>query len=90
HHPEGKVAAYTRVCDCRKPGIAMIEEAARVYPIDWNQSFFVGDRSSDIDCAIAAKIRGFQILSDQYEMHPMPFANIHDLSEVLNFIPAKT
>jgi D-glycero-D-manno-heptose 1,7-bisphosphate phosphatase len=84
HHPEAKVEAYRKECDCRKPGIAMLTAAAKDFSIDWEKSFFVGDRSSDIDCAINAKIRGFQILSHQYEMHPHPTANIKGLGDVLN------
>lgn len=86
HHPEGKVLEYRKNCDCRKPGIAMLTQAAKDFPIDWEKSFFVGDRSSDIDCAINARIRGFQILSDQYEMHPHPTANIKGLGDVLNHL----
>jgi D-glycero-D-manno-heptose 1,7-bisphosphate phosphatase len=86
HHPQGQVPAYTKECDCRKPGIAMLTQAGRDFSIDWEKSFFVGDRSSDIDCAINAKIRGYQILSDQYEMHAKPTANINDLSDVLNHL----
>lgn len=86
HHPEAKVPEYRKACECRKPGIAMLLEAARDFGIDWEKSFFVGDRSSDIDCAIKAKIRGFQIHSDQYELHPNPFANIKSLKDVLGYI----
>ena len=86
HHPEAKIPEYRKVCDCRKPRIAMLLEAARDFGVDWEKSFFVGDRASDIDCAINAKIRGFQIHSDQYEMHPNPFANITTLKDVLNHV----
>ncbi len=86
HHPEAKVAAYRRSCECRKPGIALLNQAKIDFSIDWERSFFVGDRSSDIDCAINAKIKGFQIISQQYEMHPSPFANIQALSDVLAYL----
>src|SRR5690606_24976052 len=86
HHPEAKVPEYRQACECRKPGIAMLQAAGRDFSIDWEGSFFVGDRSSDIDCAIKAGIRGFQIHSDQYEMHPKPFANIQGLADVLRFV----
>lgn len=86
HHPDGSVAAYAQSCDCRKPGIALLTQASKDFVIDWEKSFFVGDRSSDIDCAINAKIRGFQIESD-YDMHKSPFANIKNLASVLNYLP---
>ncbi len=87
HHPDAKVLEYKKECDCRKPGIAMLNQAKNDFAIDWDKSFFVGDRSSDIDCAINAKIKGFQIHSDQYEMHAAPFANIKSLADVLSYLP---
>lgn len=86
HHPEAKVLEYKQACECRKPGTAMLKQAQNDFAIDMEKSFFVGDRSSDIDCAINGKVKGFQIHSDQYEMHPTPFANIHSLSDVLNYL----
>ena len=37
-------------CACRKPGIAMIEAAAREHAIDLGASFIIGDKESDIVC----------------------------------------
>ena len=85
HHPDGTVPAYAIACDCRKPGIALLQKAAEDFAIDWSKSFFVGDRRSDIECAEKAKIPGFQILSGQYEVHPHPFANIQGLADVLTY-----
>lgn len=86
HHPEAKVLEYRMNCECRKPGTAMIKAAQKDFAIDLDKSFFVGDRSSDIDCAINANVRGFQIHSDQYEMHVKPFANIKSLKDILSFV----
>ncbi len=85
HHPFGEVPAYAKTCNCRKPGTALLEQAGKDFAIDWQKSFFVGDRATDIDCAINAKIRGFQI-SSRYEMHSNPFANIDNLHAVLPFL----
>ena len=35
-------------CECRKPGIALLLEAAREWNLDLSRSYFVGDRESDI------------------------------------------
>src|SRR5207244_3957979 len=43
HRPEEE-------CACRKPGIAMIEDAAREHAIDLRASFIIGDKESDVDC----------------------------------------
>jgi D-glycero-D-manno-heptose 1,7-bisphosphate phosphatase len=44
-------------CDCRKPKPGMLLRAAAAHQIDLNQSFMVGDRWRDIDCAHAAGCR---------------------------------
>jgi D-glycero-D-manno-heptose 1,7-bisphosphate phosphatase len=89
HHPEAKVLEYKKTCDCRKPGTALLTEAGRDFAIDWSKSFLVGDRSSDIECAFNGNIKGFQIQSDQYDMHPSPFAFIKSLADVLLYLPVE-
>lgn len=37
-------------CDCRKPGFAFLEKAAKEHSVDIGQSWIVGDRESDILC----------------------------------------
>jgi D-glycero-D-manno-heptose 1,7-bisphosphate phosphatase len=48
HHPDGRVAEYARVCDCRKPGRGMIDRAARDLGLDPARSFVVGDKWLDV------------------------------------------
>ena len=48
HHPEGSVAAYRRACTCRKPGIALGQEAARRFRIDLESCFVIGDQETDL------------------------------------------
>lgn len=59
HHPDGSVAAYTRVCDCRKPAVGMIERAIVDWPVDLQRSILVGDRDTDVQAAEAAGLRGW-------------------------------
>jgi len=35
-------------CNCRKPGTALVEEAARRLPIDLERSAVIGDKTSDV------------------------------------------
>jgi D-glycero-D-manno-heptose 1,7-bisphosphate phosphatase len=44
-------------CDCRKPKPGMLLRAAIAHDIDLKDSFFVGDRWRDVDCAHAAGCR---------------------------------
>jgi histidinol-phosphate phosphatase family protein len=37
-------------CDCRKPGVALVMQAAEEFAIDLQKSYFVGDAWSDIAC----------------------------------------
>ena len=58
YHPEGKVEAYRRASDVRKPGPGMLLRARAEWPVDWSRSFLIGDRDSDIAAATAAGIPG--------------------------------
>lgn len=44
-------------CDCRKPKPGMVLRAAAAHEIDLGQSFLIGDRWRDVDCAHAAGCR---------------------------------
>jgi D-glycero-D-manno-heptose 1,7-bisphosphate phosphatase len=61
HHPEGVVDPYRRVCQCRKPGPGMIEQAASDLGIDVARSFVVGDKWLDIGLANQAGARGILV-----------------------------
>lgn len=43
--------------DRRKPGAAMVFEAARDHDLDLKRSFFVGDKSIDAECGRNARVR---------------------------------
>jgi D-glycero-D-manno-heptose 1,7-bisphosphate phosphatase len=43
-------------CDCRKPNTQMIDDAVKKLNIDVNKSWLIGDKSSDIQCAINAGV----------------------------------
>jgi D-glycero-D-manno-heptose 1,7-bisphosphate phosphatase len=57
HHPDGCVAAYTRACDCRKPGPGLLQRAAADLELDLRQSFVVGDRVHDVDAGASVGAR---------------------------------
>ena len=50
HHPD-----FTGHCECRKPGIAMFEQAIVEHQVDAAASFFIGDKLRDL---LPAKIYG--------------------------------
>jgi D-glycero-D-manno-heptose 1,7-bisphosphate phosphatase len=58
HHPDGTVSQYALHCNCRKPGIGLLEQATHEWPIDLTRSFLVGDRPGDLEAAAAFRIKG--------------------------------
>ena len=53
HHPD-----FTGPCDCRKPGTALFQRAAKDLHLDLTRSWFVGDRDSDVEPANALGGKG--------------------------------
>ena len=58
HHTEGKLPAYTKSCDCRKPAPGMILRAIAEHDIDPAASWMFGDAESDVAAAENAGVRG--------------------------------
>ena len=61
HHPdkgyEGERPEYKIPCECRKPGIALIERAAMDYNIVLEDSWFIGDSTRDVKAGKNAGMR---------------------------------
>jgi D-glycero-D-manno-heptose 1,7-bisphosphate phosphatase len=57
HHPEGAVARYRVVCDCRKPEPGLLLRAAADMGIDLAASVMVGDLASDVEAGRRAGCR---------------------------------
>jgi histidinol-phosphate phosphatase family protein len=58
HYPEGTIAEYRRVCDCRKPQPGLLRRAAVDLGLDLARSFVVGDRWHDVAAGQAVGARG--------------------------------
>ena len=57
HHPDAG-------CECRKPGVSLFRDAARLHDLDLGASWFVGDRWRDVSPALALGGRGVLIQPD--------------------------
>ena len=62
HHPK-----FSGACSCRKPGTAMLAEAVKDFNIKIEESIFVGDKASDIECAKNFSIPTTIQIMGQYE-----------------------
>ena len=91
HHPEGSVARYAVVCDCRKPLPGLIVRAAREHGVDLARSWFIGDILHDVEAAHRAGCRA--VLLDnghetEWEVSPSrtPDVVVPDLAEAARAI----
>ncbi|APA89850.1 HAD-IIIA family hydrolase (plasmid) [Paraburkholderia sprentiae WSM5005] len=57
HHPEGSVARYAIVCDCRKPAPGMLLRAAEEHRLELGNSWFIGDILDDVEAGNRAGCR---------------------------------
>jgi histidinol-phosphate phosphatase family protein len=57
HHPEGTVARYRRICDCRKPAPGMLERVAYEHHFDLARCWMVGDILDDVEAGHRAGCR---------------------------------
>ena len=64
YHPDGTVAEFAVEHEDRKPSPGMIRRAMREWDVREEGSFLIGDKSSDLDAAVAAGIAGYLIESN--------------------------
>ncbi len=61
HHPDhgfpGERVELKIDCDCRKPGIGMIERAAKELNLDLNRAWIIGDSTVDVETARRAGVK---------------------------------
>lgn len=94
HHPDKgypeENPLYKIPCECRKPKIGMITEAAKRYNVDLSESWIVGDTTMDIQTGKNAGIRTALVMTGEggkdlkYDAHPDIVCK--DLLEAVNKI----
>lgn len=80
HHPK-----FDKVCECRKPGNAMILEAAQKYDIDFSQSFMVGDAQRDITAGKKSGVTTIHINNGKESVEDADYV-AKDLLDAVQFI----
>ncbi|MBN2712795.1 MAG: HAD family hydrolase [Planctomycetes bacterium] len=63
YHPEATVEKYRKDSECRKPRPGMLQKAAADLDIDLENSFMIGDKVSDLECAETVKASGILVLT---------------------------
>lgn len=80
-------AAQGEPCDCRKPKPGMLRRAAAALQIELRESFLIGDRWRDVDCAHAAGCRAVFIDHGyREELKEKPEFTVSTLSAAVNAI----
>lgn len=64
HHPKGIVPEYSGPCECRKPSPYFLLKARDEFGISLADSWMVGDRATDIECGVAARVRTIRVAED--------------------------
>lgn len=69
HHPdkgyEGEIPELKLDCECRKPKIGMLTQAAEKYNIDLKNSWYVGDTTTDIQVGLNAGMHTILVLTGE-------------------------
>jgi mannose-1-phosphate guanylyltransferase / phosphomannomutase len=79
-------------CECRKPGIKLIQDAEKDFVINMERSWFVGDRLRDVQTGVNAKLKTILVptggLSNDDEFFPdvKPDFFADNLKEAAQFI----
>ena len=60
HHPN-----FTGDCDCRKPKPGMLLKGIEEHNLDAGLSYFIGDKFTDVEAAVAAGVNGIKVEIDQ-------------------------
>ena len=77
-------ATHGDPCDCRKPAPGMLRRAAAAHGIDLAQSFLIGDRWRDVDCAHAAGCRAVFVDHGYREkLRKLPELTVSNFSEAV-------
>jgi D-glycero-D-manno-heptose 1,7-bisphosphate phosphatase len=80
-------ADHGEPCECRKPRPGMLLRAAAAHAIDLKQSFLIGDRWRDVDCAHAAGCRAIFIDHGYREnLREKPELTVANFSEAVGAI----
>ena len=87
-----EIPELKKKCSCRKPGISLLERAAKDFNLDMKKSVFIGDSSTDAKTAENAKIKfigvktGYVCKDGKYPLKKKPRI-CKNLLAAVNYLP---
>jgi D-glycero-D-manno-heptose 1,7-bisphosphate phosphatase len=85
HHPDEK-------CYCRKPQPGLLHELAKKYPVNFEETFYIGDSLVDVQAALAVGCKPILVLTGngedtlQKNTHLTSIPRFADLATAIEFI----
>jgi D,D-heptose 1,7-bisphosphate phosphatase len=76
----------SEMCECRKPKIYNILDAKSKYNLDLQNSYFVWDKSSDVQCWLNAWLKTVYIINNQYSLDTESDYMVWSLLEFANIL----
>lgn len=95
HHATEGTPPYLLDCNCRKPKTGMIEKASEDLDIDIENSYVIGDRTSDLELGFRAGCKSILVLTgygkelwknSSGKINPPPAHTAENLLEAVNWI----
>lgn len=77
HHPEASIEKYRKNCRNRKPGIGMLEKAKKEHGINFNKSWMIGDKPTDITAGLNVGAKTIGIVSPESNKIKLKEAGAH-------------
>jgi len=68
-------------CACRKPAPGLFQQAAALYPVDWQSSVMVGDKPSDVRAGLTMGMRSY-LVTTGYGLHHSDWAQSNNIQVV--------
>lgn len=88
HHEKGKIAEYAVKCTCRKPLPGLVLKGAEEHNIDLEKSAMIGDKLSDVQCAVNAGIKHYAKVSTGHGSEDGEKGTLPGMIEETSILPA--
>jgi D-glycero-D-manno-heptose 1,7-bisphosphate phosphatase len=88
HHLEGTDPRFTQSCSCRKPEPGMVLAAQIAHDLYLANSYLIGDKSDDMECAVRAGVQGIQVVGRYPATHPKALAVVSSFQSAVQVILA--